>query len=388
MEKTEKTGPLNGLRVLEFAGLGPAPLCGMLLSDLGASVLRIDRQGAPSAGASMFDPRKDILQRGRQVVAIDLKRAEGRDAGLRLAGQADVLIEGFRPGVMERLGLGPAPCLEANPRLVYGRVTGWGQHGPLSQTAGHDINYLALSGALHAIGRRDGGPVPPLNLVADFGGGAMFLAVGVLAALRHVGTGGSGQVVDAAMTDGVALLQSMTMSLAAMGAWRDERQANLLDGGAPRYDTYACADGRHVAVGALEPEFYQLLLQGLGLADDPEMGMPDDRRRWPAQRERIASAFLMRPRDEWARLFANSDACVSPVLSLAEAPEHPHNQARSSFVLGGGLMQPAPAPRFSETPAGAPQSLPPGGAQGASALRAWGWNPQEVDALADLGVVS
>ncbi|HEX5805620.1 MAG TPA: CaiB/BaiF CoA-transferase family protein [Macromonas sp.] len=387
MSILKKPGPLSGLKVVEFAGLGPAPFCGMLLSDLGAQVLRIDRQGAPSAGAAMFDPRKDILQRGRQVLALDLKRAEGREAALRLIGEADVLIEGFRPGVMERLGLGPEPCLAANPRLVYGRITGWGQQGPLAQTAGHDINYLAITGALHAIGRHDSGPVPPLNLVADFGGGAMLLAVGVLAALQERQVSGQGQVVDAAMTDGVALLQAMTLTLSAMGAWRDERQANLLDGGAPRYDTYACGDGKHVAIGALEPQFYRLLLEGLGLADEPVMQRPDDRSLWPAQRAHLAAALRQRTRDEWVRQFEGSDACVSPVLSLAEAPVHPHNVARGTFVNDAGVVQPAAAPRFSRTPGGAPQPLPGQERQGARSLSLWGWTEDDIAALQAQGVL-
>ncbi|WP_028228608.1 CaiB/BaiF CoA transferase family protein [Paraburkholderia ferrariae] len=392
MKSTEQhparsSGPLSGIKVVEFAGLGPAPFCAMVLADLGAHVLRIDRLGPPSAGAAMFDPAKEILQRGRQVVALDLKRLEAREAALRLIGEADVLIEGFRPGVMERLSLGPERCLTANPRLIFGRITGWGQEGPLAHTAGHDINYLALSGVLNAIGRRDSGPVPPLNLVADFGGGAMLLTVGVLAALLRARIDGKGQVVDAAMIDGCALLEAMTLTLFAMGAWRDERQANLLDGGTPRYDTYACADGKHVAVGALEPQFYHLLLEGLCLADDPAMQQPDDRTRWPTQRERIAAAFMRHPRDEWVRRFEGSDACVSPVLSLSEAPHHPHNRARGTFVTVNGLLQPAVAPRFSATPTDAPPPLPGPDAYGASALRSWGWPEADVQALVDQGVL-
>lgn len=379
-------GPLHGLRVVEFAGLGPAPFCGMLLADLGAQVLRIDRLGAAPTGG-LFDPAKDILQRGRLPVALDLKHAQGRAAAMRLVGEADALIEGFRPGVMERLGLGPEPCRAANPRLVYGRMTGWGQHGPLAPTAGHDINYLALSGALHTIGRTDGGPVPPLNLVADFGGGAMLLAVGVLAALLEARGSGQGQVVDAAMTDGCALLQAMTLSFLAMGRWRDERQSNLLDGGTPRYDTYACADGRHLAIGPIEPQFYAQFLALVGLADDPLMQQPDDRTRWPAQRARIAEVLATRTRDAWMReAFDGTDACVAPVLSLAEAPHHPHNAARGSFVQAHGLMQPAAAPRFSRTACDAPHPLPTG-EQGPESLRAWGWNAADIAALGDAGAM-
>jgi len=380
------TGPLQGLRVVEFAGLGPAPFCGMLLADLGAQVLRIDRLGPPSAGAAMFDPQKDILQRGRTTLALDLKHPQGHAAALQLVAEADALTEGFRPGVMERLGLGPEPCLAANPRLVYGRMTGWGQHGPLAHTAGHDINYLAISGALHTIGRADGGPVPPLNLVADFGGGAMLLAVGMLAALLEARRSGLGQVVDAAMTDGAALLQAMTFSLRAMGQWQDERQSNLLDGGAPRYDTYLCADGRHLAVGPLEPAFNRQFLQGLGLADDPQMQTLDDRSLWPVQKARIAGVIAQRSRDEWVRLFEGSDACVSPVLTLVEAPEHPHNQARGTFVQAHGVLQPAPAPRFSRTPCPPVQPLPVAGL-GAQSLRAWGWQDGPIAALQNAGVL-
>lgn len=384
----DRQGPLSGVKVVELAGLGPAPFCGMLLADLGAEVLRIDRAGARSAGAAMFDPAKDILQRGRQAVALDLKSADGQAAALRLIGEAEILIEGFRPGVTERLGLGPDACLARNPRLVYGRITGWGQDGPLAPTAGHDINYLGLSGALHSIGRAAGGPVPPLNLVADFGGGAMLLAAGVLAALVRARADGRGQVVDAAMTDGCALLQAMTLTLRAMGRWQDRRQANLLDGGAPRYDTYVCADGRHVAVGALEPQFYRLLLEGLGLAGDPAMEHPDDRSRWPAQRERIAAAFARQSRDQWCQHFEGSDACVSPVLSLAEAPSHPHNLARKTFVTANGLLQPAVAPRFSVSRVTDPPPLPGPVGNDAAALRRWGWTEADITALIDTRAAS
>lgn len=379
--------PLTGIKVIEFAGLGPAPFCAMLLADLGAQVLRIDRASARSDGAAMFDPSKEILQRGRHSIALDLKCPQAVAAAARLIHQADVVIEGFRPGVMERLGLGPQECLASNPRLVYGRITGWGQHGPLAHTAGHDINYLALSGALHAIGRSDSGPVPPLNLVADFGGGAMLLAVGVLAGVLHARSSGQGQVVDAAMTDGCALLQAMTLSLRAMGMWRDERQANILDGGAPRYDTYVCSDGKHVAVGAIEPQFYAALLAGLELADDPIMQCPDERARWPQQRQRIGAAFASQPREVWSARFEGSDACVTPVLSLAEAPLHPHNQARSTFVTMNQLLQPQVAPRFSATPIPQPPPLPGPHQQGAAALQHWGWDAHEIDALRAAGAL-
>ena len=379
------SGPLSGVRVIEFAGLGPAPMCGMVLADLGAQVLRIDRYDGPSAGQAILEGQRDILQRGRLPLAINLKRPEGCDAALQLVDRADLLIEGFRPGVMERLGLGPEVCLARRPELVYGRVTGWGQSGPLAQTAGHDINYLAISGALHTIGRKDSGPVPPLNLVADYAGGAMFLAVGLLAALLNARATGRGQVVDAAMTDGVAVLQALTLTMQAMGLWKDERQSNLLDGGAPRYDTYACADGRHVAVGALEPQFYSILLQGLGLADDERMQKPDDPGRWPVQRELIRGVLRTQVRDHWVRMFEGSDGCLSPVLSLAEAPLHPHNQARSTFVEVDGLLQPGTAPRFSKSTVPGPARMPDAGADGRSSLARWGWTPDEIERLMSTG---
>ena len=383
MTAARAQGPLQGLKVLEFAGLGPAPFCGMLLADLGAQVLRIDRPGQPTA-AALFDPAKDILQRGRPAIALNLKQPAGLAAALRLAGEADVLIEGFRPGVMERLGLGPEPCLAANPKLVYGRMTGWGQTGPLAQTAGHDLNYLALSGALHAIGRAEGGPVPPLNLVADFGGGAMLLAVGVLAAVFASRTSGQGQVVDAAMTDGCALLMAMTLTLQAMGEWRPTRQSNLLDGGAPFYDTYACAQGGHLAVAAIEPAFYRALLDGLGLGDEPLMQAPHDRSLWPMQKARVAEVLATRTRDEWMRVFEGRDACVAPVLTLEEAARHPHHLARGTYVAVEGQTQPAPAPRFSRTPC-APAQAPQAEHDAAQSLSAWGWPPDRIKTLREEG---
>lgn len=350
-------GPLQGIRVVEFAGVGPAPFCAMLLSDLGADVLRIDRQGnALGNAADLFDRNKDILNRGRHPVTLDLKSPEGIERALAFIAHADILLEGFRPGVMERLGLGPDVCLARNPKLVYGRMTGWGQHGTLAHAAGHDINYLSLSGALHAIGTPESGPVPPLNLVADFGGGAMLLAVGVLAALREVGVSGQGQVVDAAMTDGSALLMAMTYSLKAMGQWSNQRGSNILDGGAHFYGTYACADGKWLAVGPIEPQFYRLMLNLAGL-DDPELKSQWDARHWPALKAKLGAAFKAKPRDEWCAIFEGTDACVSPVLDLDEAPAHPHNQARQTFIDHDGLLQPAPAPRFSRTP-GAVQHNP------------------------------
>ncbi len=343
-------GPLDGIRVIEIASLAPAPFGCMILSDLGADVLRVERAGAsgPDAAAPV-----DPLTRGRRSIGLNLKDPAGVDLLLRLTETADVLVEGFRPGVAERLGFGPQECARRNPGLIFARMTGWGQDGPLARAAGHDIDYIALSGALHPIGRAGGRPVPPVNLVGDFGGGGMLLAVGVLAALVERQRSGLGQVVDAAMVDGSALLTAFIHGMRAAGAWRDERGVNLLDGGAPFYDTYATADGRHVAVGALEPQFYAALLAGLGLAD-ADLPAQHDRAGWPVLRDRFTAIFASRTRDEWAEVFAGTDACVAPVLSLDEAPGHEHNAARGVFTDIAGVIQPAPAPRFGRTAAGAP----------------------------------
>jgi len=371
-------GPLRGVRVVELAGIGPGPYACMLLADLGAEVLRVDRPGAgPGPG------RSDLLGRGRRSVALDLKQPEAAEVVLRLVERADALVEGFRPGVAERLGVGPAECLARNPRLVYGRMTGWGQQGPLAPRVGHDINYIGLTGALAAVGEAGRKPVPPLNLVADFGGGAMFLVLGVLAALVERAGSGRGQVVDAAMVDGVTSLLTLFYGLRAGGQWRDERGSNALDGGAPFYDTYECADGRYVAVGALEPQFWAALVDTLGLADLPGQL---DVARWPELRARLAEVFATRSRDEWAIVFAEVDACVTPVLTLGEAPGHPHLAARGSVVEHGGVRQPAPAPRFSRTPGalGAPPTMP--GTDTRAALRDWGFDATEVQRLEDAGV--
>jgi alpha-methylacyl-CoA racemase len=343
----QRKGPLAGLRVLEFAGLGPAPHAAMVLADLGADVVRIDRPGLPALGFGASDP----LLRGRRRVTVDLKEPDGRTTVLDLVVRADVLVEGFRPGVMERLGLGPDDCLAVNPGLVYGRVTGWGQDGALAQDVGHDINYIGLTGALHAMGRAGSSPAPPLNLVGDFGGGSMLLLVGVLSAVWERTRSGRGQVVDAAMVDGTALLSHMTMVLRGVGGWTDERQSNLLDGGAPFYDTYPCADGRFVAVGALEPRFFAALLHGLGI-DPDSLGGQLDRDGWPDMRQRFTAAFASRGRDEWAEHFTGTEACVTPVLTFGEAVTHPHLSGRGTYVVANGLAQPAPAPRFSRTPPG------------------------------------
>jgi alpha-methylacyl-CoA racemase len=378
------TGPLQGVRILELAGIGPGPFAAMVLADLGADVVRVDR---PSRGDADDGGARDLLARGRRSVVVDLKRSEGVEVVLRLVESSDVLIEGFRPGVVERLGLGPDVCLDRNPRLVFGRMTGWGQEGPYVRRAGHDINYIALAGALEPIGRAGQPPTPPLNLVGDFGGGGMLLAVGVLAALLERERSGRGQVVDAAMVDGAALLATFIYGLRAAGAWRDERGSNLLDGGAPFYDTYPTADGKFVAVGALEPKFYAELLAGLGL--DPA-GLPGqlDRDGWPALRAAISARFAERTQDEWAAAFAGSDACVVPVLSMADAPGHPHNAARGTFTEVAGVTQPAPAPRFSRTPAGQPAPPPPPGADTSAILAELGYSPAEITALSDQRIAS
>jgi alpha-methylacyl-CoA racemase len=370
------SGPLAGVRVLEFAGLGPAPFCGMLLSDMGAEVLRIDRADAKSR---IVEPRFDITARGKRAVALDLKSPRAVQVCLRLIERADILIEGFRPGVMERLGLGPDTALEANPRLVYGRMTGWGQEGPLAQTAGHDINYIALSGALHAIGpeRR---PVPPLNLVGDYGGGALYLAMGVLAALLSARQSGQGQVVDAAMSDGAVSLMSVFYGLRAAGLWSDRREANLLDGGAPFYGVFECVDGGWIALGPLEPQFYAELVQRLEL--DPALfETQHDRSRWPAMRAAVARAVAARSRQEWVTRLQGSDVCFAPVLSLDEAPRHPHHSARAAFVEMDGVIQPAPAPRFSHTPSDIQGPPPTPASDDRAALTAWGLDEGEIAEL-------
>ena len=361
-------GPLAGVRVIEFAGIGPGPFAAMMLADNGADVVRIDRPG----GGAFGRPELDLMARGRRSIALDLKSAEDRALALKLIARADLLIEGNRPGVMERLGLGPAEALAANPALVYGRMTGWGQQGPLAPRAGHDINYLALTGALHAIGPADRPPPPPLNLIADFGGGAMLLAFGLLAALLSAKASGVGQVVDAAMIDGVIAQTTLFHAMRAMGLWRDAREANLLDGGAPFYRCYACADGGFVAVGAIEPQFYAELLAGLGLAGDPDFAAQQDRARWPVMTAKLAGVFATRPRDAWAERFAASDACVTPVLRFDELGAHPHLAAREALATRGGIAQPAPAPRYSATPAALDRPPPLPGADRASVLADWG----------------
>jgi alpha-methylacyl-CoA racemase len=377
-------GPLAGVRVLEFEAIGPGPFCGMMLADMGADVLLVDRRIDPGAGLGP-DRWFDLMLRGRRSVTLDLKSGSGVAAALMLAEKADALIEGFRPGVMERLGLGPEEMLARNPRLVYGRMTGWGQDGPLAARAGHDINYIALSGALHAIGRDGEAPVPPLNLVGDFGGGGMLLAFGIACGIIEARSSGRGQVVDAAMVDGASLLSAMFHGLLAGGQWGEERGRNILDSGAPWYDTYQTKDDQYVAVGALEPKFYAELIERLGLAAR-RLPHQYDRARWPELRALFSTAFRAKTRDEWCAIFEGSDACFAPVLSFSEARNHPHAVAREGFVEVGGIPQPAPAPRFGRTPGAATRAAPERGAGGRDALGDWGFGPQDISLLASLGV--
>ncbi|OBK98393.1 carnitine dehydratase [Mycobacterium asiaticum] len=342
-------GPLSGLRVVELSGIGPGPHAAMILGDLGADVVRVDRPSGAPGGIV-----KDAMSRNRRVVTADLKSDEGRQAVLKLVAKADVLIEGYRPGVTERLGLGPDDCAKVNDRLIYARMTGWGQTGPRSQQAGHDINYISLNGILHSIGRVNERPVPPLNLVGDFGGGSMFLLLGILSALWERQTSGKGQVVDAAMVDGSSVLVQMMWQMRASGMWTDVRGTNMLDGGAPYYDTYECADGRYVAVGAIEPQFYAAMIQGLGL-DAATLPPQNDVTRWPELRAVLTEAFGSRDRDHWAKVFADSDACVTPVLAFGEANTEPHIAERNTLYEVDGNLQPMPAPRFSRTPAETPR---------------------------------
>ena len=374
-----RSGPLTGVRVVELAGLGPAPHACMVLADLGADVLRVDRPGG-GPGVAPYD----VLTRSRRSVAVDLKRPGAAEVVLRLTDRADVLVEGLRPGVAERLGVGPGTATARNARLVYARMTGWGQDGPLAARAGHDLDYLAVSGALSTIGEPGGPPVPPLNLVADFGGGSMLLVAGVLAALVERATSGRGQVVDAAMVDGVSTLMAMTWGMRAGGAWQDARGSNLLDGGAPFYATYECADGGWLAVGAIEPQFWAVVVEQLGLQDAPEQS---DVAQWPQLQRRVAEAVARRTRDEWAAVFAPLDACVAPVLTLGEAAEHPHLQARGTLVERDGVVQPAPAPRLSRTPGAISGPPAAAGEHTRTALQDWGFTPGELAALEQDGTV-
>jgi len=375
-------GPLNGIKILEVGGIGPGPFCGMMLSDMGADIIRIERKG----GLSLSEPKYDILTRNRRSISLNLRNPEGVAAFLRMVEQVDALQEGFRPGVMEKLGIGPDICLNSNPRLVYGRMTGWGQDGPLAKAAGHDINYIALSGALHAIGRRGQKPVPPLNLVGDFGGGGMLLAFGMVCALLEAQKSGKGQVVDAAMTDGSAALMAIIYGLHAADLWSDKPGTNLLDSGAHFYDTYETADGKFVAIGSIEPQFYDLLLK-LAEIDDPDFNNQLDSNQWPQLKEKLAAVFKTKTRDQWCEIMEGSDVCFAPVLSMSEAPRHPHYQHRKTFIQIDGVLQPAPAPRFSRNKPEIKNPPPTPGQDTLAVLADFGFSAEEIDALRSMQVI-
>jgi alpha-methylacyl-CoA racemase len=379
-------GALSGYRVIELAGIGPAPMCAMMLSDMGAEVLRIDRTADAGLGIAM-ETKYNLLNRGRRSVAFDLKRPEAAEALLRLVERADALIEGFRPGVMERLGIGPDQCLARNPRLVYGRMTGWGQEGPLAHAAGHDINYIALAGALHSIGRKGETPVPPLNLVGDFGGGALYLALGIVTGLLEAQKSGKGQVVDTAMVDGVASLMTAIYGMRGAGVFTDNRGENMLDTGAHFYDAYETSDGKYICIGSIEAKFYEELLRLSGLKGE-ELPRQLDRKSWPAMKERIAKLFRTKTRDEWCRIMEGSDVCFAPVLSMEEAPRHPHNRQRATFVEENGVIQPAPAPRFSRTPSAIQRPPARPGEHTEAALRDWGFSASDLERLRACGAIA
>jgi alpha-methylacyl-CoA racemase len=375
-------GPLDGVKVIEVGGLAPGPFCGMLLADMGADVVRIERTDQMMLTESKYD----VLKRNRRSMLLDLRRPQGVEALLRMVEQADALHEGFRPGVMERLGLGPEICLKRNARLVYGRMTGWGQEGPLALAAGHDINYISLTGTLHTIGRKGERPVPPLNLVGDFGGGGMLLAFGMVCALFEAQRSGKGQVVDAAMIDGAAAQTAMMYGFRASGIWTDEREDNLLDGATHFYDTYETADGKYVSVGSIEPQFYALLLKHTGI-QDPEFQNQLDKARWPALKARMAEVFRSKTRDEWCRIMEGTDVCFAPVLSLDEARNHPHNRHRKTFIEIEGVPQGAPAPRFSRTVPGTPKPPPGVGQHTEEVLADFGFRPDEIRSLREAKVI-
>lgn len=374
-------GPLTGIRVVEMAGIGPGPFTAMMLSDLGAEVIRVDRLSHKGTGH-----RANVLNRGRKSIAVDLKNPRGVETALRLIEQADVVLEGFRPGVMERLGLGPEECLSVNPRLIFGRMTGWGQTGPLSQAAGHDINYISIAGALGAMGYADRPPAPPLNLVGDFGGGAMYLLTGILAALVERATSGQGQMIDAAMTDGTASLLSPFFGLMAMNMWTTDRFSNRLDGGAFYYGSYECSDGKYISIGSLEPQFYALLLEKAEITD-PEFQEQLDEAAWPAKREKLNQLFKTRTRQQWCDIMEGTDVCFAPVLDLKEAPVHPHNIDRKTFVELDGVVQPAPAPRFSRTQGEIQGPAAMAGEHTREVLSAWNFSDQEIGELQASGVI-
>lgn len=369
-------GPLKGIKVVEMAGIGPGPFCAMMLSDMGAEVIRVDRLAHKGSGH-----KANVLNRGRRSIAIDLKNSQGVDTVKKLIDQADVVIEGFRPGVMERLGLGPEECLERNPRLVFGRMTGWGQHGPLAHAAGHDINYISIGGALGAMGHPDRPPSPPLNLVGDFGGGAMYLLAGVLAALVERASSNKGQVIDAAMTDGTASLLTPFYGMMAMGMWTTQRNDNRLDGGAHYYGSYTCSDGKHISIGSIEPQFYALLLELCGI-DDPEFLKQNEKESWASLRQKLEELFATKTQAQWCELLEGTDVCFAPVLNLAEAPQHPHNEARASFVDFEGVTQPAPAPRFSRSQTGIQSAAAIAGEHSEEILKDWGFDDHTIAELA------
>ncbi|MDA1074687.1 MAG: CaiB/BaiF CoA-transferase family protein [Proteobacteria bacterium] len=373
-------GPLSGFRIIELAGIGPGPFCGMMLSDMGAEVIRVDRLSSATTAP------KDVLARNRRSISVDLKAPEGIEAVLRLVENADALFEGFRPGVTERLGLGPDVCLARNKKLVYGRMTGWGQDGPMAQAAGHDINYIGLTGALHAIGRRGEAPVPPLNLVGDFGGGGMLLAYGLVCGLLETSRSGLGQVIDAAMVDGSAALMAMFFSMAAGGAFKEQRGTNLLDTGAHFYDTYETSDGEHICIGSIEPQFYALLVEKAGL-DRERFKAQMDASQWPAMKQDLAAVFKTKSRVEWCQIMEGSDVCFAPVLSIFEAPDHPHNKARNTFVEVNGVVQPAPAPRFSRTTAEISHGARVPGEDTVVVLQECGFKESEIEELKTAGVI-
>jgi len=373
-------GPLAGLKVLELEGLGPAPFCGMMLADMGAEVISLTRKSSDK-------PRPDaVSERGKQSIAVNLKSPEGVALVHRLCASVDVLIEGFRPGVAERLGIGPEDCMAHNPKLVYGRMTGWGQDGPLAQAAGHDLNYIALSGALHGMGDPNYPPKPPLNLVGDFGGGGMFLAFGVMCAVFEAGRSGKGQVIDVSMVEGAATLMHMMYAWMADGRWQDKRGSNMLDGAAHFYDSYETSDGKYITLGAIEPQFYQLMRDKLELTDD-EFDHQNAPQHWPSLKEKITALIKTRTRDQWCELLEGSDVCFAPVLSMNEAPLHPHNQQRGSFFTQGGVVQPSPAPKFSRTPAAQPESPAMAGQDNEAVMLRLGYSVEEIGALRERGIL-
>jgi alpha-methylacyl-CoA racemase len=377
-------GPLSSLKIVEFAGIGPSPFCGMLLADLGAEIIRIDRKSG--AAVHFRETRFDITGRGKRSIALDLKNFNAIETCLKLIEKADAVIEGFRPGVMERLGLGPDVVLDRNPKVVYGRITGWGQYGPLAQLGGHDMNYISISGALAAIGPKER-PVAPINLVGDYGGGALYLAMGLLSGITHARATGQGQVIDCAMSDGAASLMAVCYAMYGDGAWKLERESNLLDGGRPNNAIFECADGKWVSAAASEQQFYVHFRRVMGFDGDPDFDHQRDRRNWPALREKVAARVKTRTQAEWCALFEGVDACFTPVLDMSEAPNHPHNVARRTFVTLDGVIQPAPSPRFSLTPAEVQRPPPETGQHTAAALADWGITPDEIDKLREAGAI-